>query len=241
MESDANQDTFGSYLKNFRLKQDMTIETIARKTKIAVHCLVAMEENDVGRLPPRAYVKSFIRTYADAVGANADVALDLYLSDLKRQVIAKRQRMKRQAKLGLLRRVLMAMGAIISILLLVRYSDIFPDTSPTPGDRPPPHTAVAEPLAPEAGSVRGDASADAKSTEKLKLRVLAVEKTWLKVIIDGQTVRSYTLKPEDRLELEGTKSFNLMIGNATGLQVFLNDRPVKIFGNSGQVVSLKIP
>ena len=77
--------------------------------------------------------------------------------------------------------------------------------------------------------------------EKLKLQVIAVEQTWLKVIVDGQNARSYDLKPEDRLELEGTDNFNLMIGNATGLQIFLNERPVKIFGNSGQVVSLKIP
>jgi hypothetical protein len=61
------------------------------------------------------------------------------------------------------------------------------------------------------------------------------------VIVDGQNARSYDLKPEDRLELEGTSDFNLMIGNATGLQIFLNERPVKIFGSSGQVVSLKIP
>jgi hypothetical protein len=82
---------------------------------------------------------------------------------------------------------------------------------------------------------------DEKPPQKLILKVVAVSQTWLKVIVDGQTVRSYHLKPEDRLELEGTKSFNLMIGDATGLQIFLNDRPVKIYGSKGQVVSLKIP
>jgi hypothetical protein len=63
----------------------------------------------------------------------------------------------------------------------------------------------------------------------------------LKVIVDGQNARSYNLKPEERLELEGTTNFNLMIGNATGLKIYLDERPVKIFGSSGQVVSLKIP
>jgi hypothetical protein len=79
------------------------------------------------------------------------------------------------------------------------------------------------------------------ASQTLKLEVIAVEQTWLKVIVDGQRARSYNLKPEDRLELEGTNNFNLMIGNATGLKILLNDRPVKIFGNRGQVVSLKIP
>ena len=62
-----------------------------------------------------------------------------------------------------------------------------------------------------------------------------------KIIVDGQNARSYNLKPEERLELEGSHNFNLMIGNASGLKIYLNDRPVKIFGSSGQVVSLKIP
>jgi cytoskeleton protein RodZ len=240
MESEVNQDTFGSYLKDFRLKQDLSIETIARVTKIAVHCLLAMEHNDVEQLPPPAYVKSFIRTYADAVGANADVALDLYLSDLKSQACAQKQFLKRQAKLGVLRRVLLAVGLIGAILLVVRFSDILPNASPQPDNAVPQPTGAAEPPAHSAETAASRPSAE-NPPQKLKLKVVALSKTWLKVIVDGQTLRSYHLKPEDRLELEGSKSFNLMIGDATGLQVFLNNRPVKIYGSSGQVVSLKIP
>lgn len=95
-------------------------------------------------------------------------------------------------------------------------------------------------LAPETEKA-GNHSSAADTKNKLRLQVVAVERTWLKVIVDGQNARSYDLKPEDRLELEGTTSFNLMIGNATGLEIILDDRPVKIFGSKGQVVSLKIP
>ena len=82
---------------------------------------------------------------------------------------------------------------------------------------------------------------DEKSQKKLRLQIVAVEDTWLKIIVDGQNARSYNLKPEDRLELEGSMYFNVMIGNATGLKILLDEKPVKIFGSSGQVVSLKIP
>ena len=240
MESEATRETFGSYLRTFRLKRDLAIETVSRKTKIALHCLRAMEQSDTARLPPKAYVKSFIRAYADVVGANAEVALDLYLSDLRRQALARQQFLKRQAKMRVLRRILMAVGLIASILLLVRYTDIFPDASPplrpeasSPVTFPEPANAVTEP---DTGHLTGT-----KTQEKLELRVLAVEPTWLKVMVDGQNARSYELKPEERLELEGTDSFNLMIGSATGLRIFLNEQPVKIYGSSGQVVSLKIP
>ncbi|BBO67730.1 hypothetical protein DSCA_16600 [Desulfosarcina alkanivorans] len=240
MESKTNQETFGSYLQGFRLEQGLAIETVAQQTKIAAHCLRAMEENAIDRLPPRAYVKSFIRTYADATGANADVAMALYTAELEQQATVEQRRLKRRAKLGLLRRTLMAVGVITSILLLVRYTNFFPDTEPHPGAVAPEQAAAPEP---SAGGTAPAASGlfVEKPTGKLKLQVVAVEQTWLKVIVDGQNARSYELKPEDRLELEGTTDFNLLIGNATGLRIFLDERPVKIFGDSGQVVSLKIP
>lgn len=240
MESEAKQDSFGSYLKGFRIKRDMAIETVAARTKITVNCLAAMEENALDRLPPQAYVKSFIRAYADAVGANADVATNLYLADLELQATTRQQRLKRQAKLWAMRRLLMAAVLIASILLIVRYTDFFMD--PTP----PLNTALPE----HAGRPNASAAADQpsqryvpdeKEATKLKLRVVALERTWLKIIVDDQNVRSYDLKPEDRLELEGADHFNLMIGDANGLQIFFNDEPVKIFGSSGQVVNLKLP
>lgn len=240
MESETNQDSFGGYLKGFRMKQELAIQTVAEKTKIAVHCLKAIEENAHDRLPPRAYVKSFIRTYAHAVGANADVAVGLYLSEVEQQENAKQQSLRRRKKLGAVRRGIMAVGVIIGIVLLLRYTDFFMDPLPTPNTTVPEANVLPEPSATEVETA-GSRPSVAKTQDKLKLKVVAVKQTWLKVIVDGQNARSYNLKPEDRLELEGTSNFNLMIGNATGLQIFLNEQPVKIYGSSDQVVSLKIP
>ena len=134
----------------------------------------------------------------------------------------------------------MALGVIFSMLLLLRYTDFFIDSAPLQ------HAEVPQQMVqPEAAATATRANSDGpgavQKPDKLRLRIIAVERTWLKVIVDGRNARSYDLKPEDRLELEGTNNFNLMIGNATGLQIFLNERPVKIFGSSDQVVSLKIP
>ena len=240
MESETNQDTFGGYLKNFRLKQGLAIQTVAENTKIAVHCLKAIEENAHEGLPPPAYVKSFIRTYADAVGANADVAVELYLSDLKQQEHTKQHHLRRREKLWAFRRAMMAVGLIVGILFLLRYTNFFMAPEPPKNTTSPEGTVLSEPVASGTETAVNRRSA-AETQDKLKLQIIAVERTWLKVIVDGQNARSYDLKPEDRLELEGTDNFNLMIGNATGLQIFLDERPVKIFGSSGQVVSLKIP
>ena len=152
MESETNQDTFGGYLKGFRMKQELAIQTVAGKTKIAVHCLKAIEENAHDRLPPRAYVKSFIRTYADAVGANADVAVELYLSDLQQQENAKQHNLRRREKLWAVRRAMMAVGVIVGILFLLRYTDFFMAPAPPQNTTAPERTALSEPSASGAGS-----------------------------------------------------------------------------------------
>lgn len=237
MESEVKQDSFGSYLKGFRIQREMAIETVAARTRITVNCLRAIEANALDRLPPQAYLKSFIRTYANTVGADADVAINLYLSNLELRAATRHQRLKRQAKIWALRRLLMAVGLIASILLIVRYTDLFPESEPAPTMTSPEHS----PLSAEENQDSQRQAADEKDAAKLKLRVVAIEQTWLKIIVDDQNVRSYKLKPEDRLELEGTDHFNLMIGDANGLQIFFNDEPVKIFGSSGQVVNLKLP
>ena len=78
-------------------------------------------------------------------------------------------------------------------------------------------------------------------SEKLSLKIISVENTWIKIIIDGQKPKEYSLHPEDRLEFEASSAFNILIGNAKGVKLILNDKPVKIPGKSGQVVNIKIP
>lgn len=240
MASETHQHTFGSYLKAFRLEQNSSIETIAGQTNIAAHCLRAIEESAHDRLPPPAYVKGFIRSYAAVVGADANVALALYLSDLSQQATVKRQRLKQQAKRSTIRRVLTAAAIIATILLVVRTTANLLDPEPSPSS-PVAGRGVAPQAAPSGTDATGDSWPADHPPKQLKLQIVAVKQTWLKVIVDGQNARSYELKPEDRLELEGTAHFNLMIGDATGLEILLNGRPVNIYGSSGQVVSLKIP
>ena len=77
--------------------------------------------------------------------------------------------------------------------------------------------------------------------EKWLLHVAAVEETWLKVIMDEKGSNEYHLNSGDELELEAVTGFNLLIGNAGGLKLTLNDKPVPISGKSGEVVTIELP
>ncbi|MEJ2038519.1 MAG: DUF4115 domain-containing protein, partial [Desulfosarcinaceae bacterium] len=76
---------------------------------------------------------------------------------------------------------------------------------------------------------------------RITLEIKAVEPTWLKIITDDQTPKEYNLDAGDSLDLEAKTRFSLLIGNAAGVQLTLNGKPVPVPGKSGQVVTLQLP
>jgi len=73
------------------------------------------------------------------------------------------------------------------------------------------------------------------------LRVEALEKTWLHIIIDGSREREYLLQPGEQLTWMARSNLEMLVGNAGGVRLFLNDNPLKPLGESGKVVRLELP
>ncbi len=73
------------------------------------------------------------------------------------------------------------------------------------------------------------------------LSVHVISDTWLKVIADDQEAVKYQLKTGDRLDLTAFTRFNILIGNARGVRLFVNDRPLPVSGKNGQIVNIDIP
>ena len=71
--------------------------------------------------------------------------------------------------------------------------------------------------------------------EKLLVDVVATEKAWVSVRVDGRDVFSGILSPGDRKSFEGTERIRLHTGNAAGLEIQLNGKPVGSIGRRGEV------
>lgn len=78
--------TVGEILKNARLKKGLKRVEIARKTKISLKYLRALENNEYDKLPEAAFAKGFIRNYANAVGLDPDQALSVFRRDYDQNV-----------------------------------------------------------------------------------------------------------------------------------------------------------
>jgi cytoskeletal protein RodZ len=63
---------FGARLRHERERRQITLKAIADDTKISRSLLEALERDDVSRWPTGIFRRAFVRSYAEAIGLNAD-------------------------------------------------------------------------------------------------------------------------------------------------------------------------
>jgi cytoskeletal protein RodZ len=64
--------TFGPRLRQERERRQISLASIATNTKISQSLLEALERDDVSRWPSGIFRRSFIRSYAQAIGLDGD-------------------------------------------------------------------------------------------------------------------------------------------------------------------------
>jgi len=155
---------------------------------------------------------------------------------------------------------IMLFGLIVSIVLIdvKDITDLFSvkqisSQKIVPAPMPAPALAPnVPPAAPAAGSLpaiatpSGQNSANQgaggrKQEPALNLKIEAVEKTWIRISADGQEPKQMMLSKGDRIERTARDSFIIDIGNAGGILVSFQDKPLPSLGKKGEVTHLKLP
>ena len=67
------------------------------------------------------------------------------------------------------------------------------------------------------------------------------ERTWIKISVDGGDPKEYIFDPGNRHEWKARKGFDLLIGNAGGIDLEFNGEKIENIGAPGQVVRLVFP
>jgi len=76
--------------------------------------------------------------------------------------------------------------------------------------------------------------------QKLLLEITAKEPCWIEIDIDGIRSTRKLMEPGETQECNANDRIRVKIGNAGGVQMKINDKPIKSLGNSGDVVTLNI-
>ncbi|NOZ70247.1 MAG: DUF4115 domain-containing protein [Deferribacteres bacterium] len=258
-------DTPGSILKTERKKQKKSLKGIARALKIKVEYLRAIEEDDYRLLPAEIYTKAYLRLYADLLGLESNFILDLYRNARGTAAVeepepppepeppAKKPQYRAASAISYIRNINIkepvkeTVGRIITplkkigtlnykpllvaaaSLLLIGISAVFFMRG---GEEKP----VTEPVVRENGK-----AGLAAESEKLSLKITAVELTWVSVSIDGGKRREWLLRPGETVTLSADKKFVLKVGNAGGTRIVFNNRDIGKLGPPGKVVDIVLP
>ena len=73
-----NVGTFGERLRRERESHSITLQEMSESTKISLHCLKLLEDDDFANLPGGLYNKGYVRAYAQFIGLDPEPLLKAY-------------------------------------------------------------------------------------------------------------------------------------------------------------------
>ena len=84
-------------------------------------------------------------------------------------------------------------------------------------------------------------SSNVPAEKALVLKANVKERTWIRVFVDDKEPKDYVFQPGSKPEWKAEKGFELLIGNAGGVEIGLEGTVMKTPGKKGQVIRLSIP
>ena len=209
-------DGLGEFLRRERELRRISLDDVAERTKISRRYLEAIEEERYDRLPGEAFVRGFIRSYAQSVGLDPDDTLLIYnhsrmLHDVapirtERLFPARRAWNEHPLLWLLVVGVVILGGVLVSAVSLLDKTSLLRWSSA-------PH--IENTMTPAGGG-------------PLILTVTADSDTWLWVTVDGQDPQNMVMRAGQSTKWIGRERFILSIGNARATRLRLNGHDLSL-------------
>ena len=253
----------GEQLRQERLRQGLTIDEIAQRTRISVRYLESIEADAFDRLPGVVFTRNFVRLYAIDLKLDPDALL----ARLPRVDIESAPLPNPPVRSGRSTWDPRLTAALASVLWLVtaagagmgawyywnhygRHSISTVSAAPAPesrsADRTVPRTVSLkpEPDTQVAGGQNNRAQdtnpANFDTNRPVQVILTAHEATWVQVSVDGQTAFVGILHPNDTRSIAADDQVKILTGNAGGLAISLNGKPLDPIGPTGQVRTVRL-
>ena len=230
----------GATLREARMRQRIDISEIEAQTKIRAKYLRALENEEWDLLPGPTFLKSFLRTYAEALGLDARALLEEYklgherLSEHELLPIAppgRGDRNRRGPPPGVGRDVAVAALVVVLVGLLILLGS---NSGGSDGTKPPattPRSARHAKTTPAhrtgAKGARGGAAATTSAVARLRLRPtgpvwVCLQASGKRTLINGRII-----SPADSLPVYRSRRFKMTFGNGN-LVMKINGRTVPV-------------
>lgn len=216
----------GKALKNARSTRKISIEKASKETKIAQTYLKAIEEEDFAKIPGDVVLKGFIRIYSDFLGVDpAPLIAELSRKNKKDKEKAEPVEIKirKEPAFDGRRFTKVLVVAVFLILLtagLFSFAGFMINSFRNAAVLKEPSVQISHP---EKGV--------------FEVRAEILEKTWLLVEADGESVFKGIAFPGDERTWTADRKIFVKIGNGAGIRLFSGDKELLSPGKRGEIVS----
>ena len=251
----------GEEFRSAREARSLSLSDVAERLHIRSVYLAAIEDEDWHVIGAPVYVRGFMRTYARFLGLDPEAAVARFAAAVPAGSpapaparpptpanTAEKRAERSSPSLAAILSIVVAVAAVLFVgYEFYQYRAGAPAAAPMAQASAPPDVAVAAPpddaATPAAAAddplaaippLNTPAPATAK-TPKRGLSLSVTETSWLRVTVDGTVVLEGTLPAGAAKSFTG-KVADLRIGNAGGVRIAVNGRPIPPLGASGDVV-----
>jgi cytoskeleton protein RodZ len=251
-------ESLSDVLRHAREEKGIPLAQISDITRISEEYLQAIESGDF-KILPQAYVRAFLREYADVVGLSPDDIMHAYdamtASPNARHAAPPtpaapppppaEPRLPSRGKPSLLNatnaRIALTVAAV-AVLAIVAWNLAGRKTEPTTEEIPfqnvikQEEQRLAPTQTPPSPATPVTAAPQAAVADSLVLRASTTDTAWVMLIRDDQPPQEYLFPPHARASWKARDRFLVTLGNAAAVEFTLNQKPIGILGKPGAVV-----
>ena len=249
----ASAASVGQMLSTARERSGLTIEEAATKLRLSVRQIQALEMDDASALPSATFVRGFIRNYAKLLELDAEQLLQAYrvvAPDSEHGNItlpSENITFVSQDKKGWMPYLMASLFIGLVLAGWMAYMEFIGNAAKKPAPvavAPAVSVAqvpVAAPVPPQAAAVdtapvpevapmeQAGPAAPTVSSANAKLNLTFTASSWVSVTDhDNKELFNKSQLAGSQSMIEGMPPFTIVIGNASGVQLTYNDKPVDL-------------
>jgi cytoskeletal protein RodZ len=251
---------FGDRLRREREMRGITLDEISESTKISRRHLEALEREQFDQLPGGVFNKGFVRAYAHFLGIDEDQAVTDYAIASNEQpepedkfplevhLEPDRELNPRRSYLPLVFALAALAGVLVGYFFWLKSKPQNPRTasarqeSPAQDNSAPAvpannmDSSAATPAAPqpERQAPLGFQETKKSAGKTFVVVIKAKEDSWVSIVADGKSVMQRVLNADGQKLVKAGRQVVLRTGNAGGIDVLFNGKPLGALGNENE-------
>jgi len=259
-------DNFAKELKAKREEKNITLSDIYQRTRISANYLEEMEKGNFDFMPD-LYVRAFIRKYADAVDFSSEEAIKMFDAALKGisvEELAERDVSGKSEKKSSIEdgtsekpdydelakksnnQIPIIIFLVVIVLLVLSYFLYFQNgneeiiVEPKIEEILDERKVVDDTPRFEVKKENTLVTKEISKVDSLSLKINAIDTAWLRIVIDKEKNDEFILYPNRSKILKAESEINLLLGNAGGVELFLNGKNLNFDGKKGEIRNISI-